>query len=182
MPVTLEMIQFFRATFLYDTMIVRLDRTIDPIAEWKSYAKVAGKAARKRVHREIRQRVNGPTGVDYLRIEALVDTMSQFFFRVQRNLDDPVFQFRQTVGKFAYGISTVLHLAYTAAVLFGLAVIAEYLARAVFGIDRLWSMATLETIASFASLKLIGVIVALVVIRQIIIRMSEPDTPPGGRG
>ena len=182
MPVTLEMIQFFRATFLYDTMIVRLDRTIDPIAEWKSYAKVAGKAARKRVHREIRQRVNGPTGVDYLRIEALADTMSQFFFRVQRNLDDPIFQFRQTVGKLAFGISTVLRLAYTVAVLFGFAVIAEYLARVVFGIDRLWSMATLEAIASLAWLKLIGVIVALVVIRQVIIRMSEPDSPPAGRG
>jgi hypothetical protein len=62
------------------------------------------------------------------------------------------------------------------------AVIADYLARAIFGIDRLWSMATLETIASFASLKLFGVIVALVVIRQVIIRMSEPDSPPAGRG
>lgn len=181
MPVTLEMIQFFRATFLYDTMIVRLDKTIDPIKEWKDYAKVAGKDARKRVHKEIKRRINGPTGVDYLRIEALADTASQFFFRVQRNLDDPVFHFRQTVGKLAFGISTVLHLAYTAAVFFGLAVVADYLARVVFGIDRLWSMATLDTIASFAWLKLTGVIIALVVIRQVIIRMSEPDSRPVDR-
>ena len=181
MPVTLEMIQFFRATFLYDTMIVRLDKTIDPIKEWKDYAKVAGKDARKRVHKEIKRRLNGPTGVDYLRIEALADTASQFFFRVQRNLDDPVFHFRQTVGKLAFGISTVLHLAYTAAVFFGLAVVADYLARVVFGIDRLWSMATLDTIASFAWLKLTGVIIALVVIRQVIIRMSEPDSRPVDR-
>lgn len=162
-------------------MIVRLDKTIDPIKEWKDYAKVAGKDARKRVHKEIKRRINGLTGVDYLRIEALADTASQFFFRVQRNLDDPVFHFRQTVGKLAFGISTVLHLAYTAAVFFGLAVVADYLARAVFGIDRLWSMATLDTIASFAWLKLTGVIVALVVIRQVIIRMSEPDSRPVDR-
>jgi hypothetical protein len=176
------MIQFFRATFLYDTMIVRLDKTIDPIKEWKSYAKVAGKDARKRVQRAIKRRVNGPTGVDYLRIEALADTINQFFFRVQRNVDDPVFHFRQTVGKLAFGISTVLRLAYSAAVLFGLAVIADYVARTVFGVQRLWSMATLETITSFAWLKLIGVVVALVVIRQVIIRMSEPDSRPVGGG
>jgi hypothetical protein len=178
MPVTLEMIQFFRATFLYDTMIVRLDKNIDPIEEWKSYARVAGKDARKRVRKAVKKRLNGPTGIDYLRIEALADTINQFFFRVQRNVDDPVFHFRQTVGKVAYGISTVLRLAYSAGVLVGFAVIAEFAARKLFGVHRLWSTATLETIASFAWLKLIAIAVLLVVLRQVMIRMSEPDSRP----
>ena len=181
MPVTLEMIQFFRATFLYDTMIVRLDKNIDPIEEWKSYARVAGKDARKRVRKAVKKRLNGPTGVDYLRIEALADTISQFFFRVQRNVDDPVFHFRQTVGKVAYGISTVLRLVYSAGILAGFAVIAEFVAREFFGVHRLWSTATLATIASFAWLKLIALVLLLVVIRQVMIRMSEPDSRPERR-
>ncbi|MGZ9104423.1 MAG: ABC1 kinase family protein [Rhodoplanes sp.] len=181
MPVTLEMIQFFRATFLYDTMIVRLDKNIDPIEEWKSYARVAGKDARKRVRKAVKKRLNGPTGVDYLRIEALADTINQFFFRVQRNVDDPVFHFRQTVGKVAYGISTVLRLVYSAGILAGFAVIAEFVAREFFGVHRLWSTATLATIASFAWLKLIVVVLLLVVVRQVMIRMSEPDSRPERR-
>ena len=181
MPVTLEMIQFFRATFLYDTMIVRLDKHIDPIEEWKSYARVAGKDARKRVRKAVKKRLNGPTGIDYLRIEALADTINQFFFRVQRNVDDPVFHFRQTVGKVAYGISTVLRLVYSAGILAGFAVIAEFVAREFFGVHRLWSTATLATIASFAWLKLIAVVLLLVVVRQVMIRMSEPDSRPERR-
>lgn len=181
MPVTLEMIQFFRATFLYDTMIVRLDKNIDPIEEWKSYARVAGKDARKRVRKAVKKRLNGPTGIDYLRIEALADTINQFFFRVQRNVDDPVFHFRQTVGKVAYGISTVLRLVYSAGILAGFAVIAEFVAREFFGVHRLWSTATLATIASFAWLKLIAVVLLLVVVRQVMIRMSEPDSKPERR-
>jgi ubiquinone biosynthesis protein len=181
MPVTLEMIQFFRATFLYDTMIVRLDKHIDPIEEWKSYARVAGKDARKRVRKAVKKRLNGPTGIDYLRIEALADTINQFFFRVQRNVDDPVFHFRQTVGKVAYGISTVLRLVYSAGILAGFAVIAEFVAREFFGVHRLWSTATLATIASFAWLKLIVVVLLLVVVRQVMIRMSEPDSRPERR-
>lgn len=181
MPVTLEMIQFFRATFLYDTMIVRLDKHIDPIEEWKSYARVAGKDARKRVRKAVKKRLNGPTGIDYLRIEALADTINQFFFRVQKNVDDPVFHFRQTVGKVAYGISTVLRLVYSAGILAGFAVIAEFVAREFFGVHRLWSTATLATIASFAWLKLIVVVLLLVVVRQVMIRMSEPDSRPERR-
>jgi predicted unusual protein kinase regulating ubiquinone biosynthesis (AarF/ABC1/UbiB family) len=181
MPVTLEMIQFFRATFLFDTMIVRLDKHIDPIEEWKSYARVAGKDARKRVRKAVKKRLNGPTGIDYLRIEALADTINQFFFRVQRNVDDPVFHFRQTVGKVAYGISTVLRLVYSAGILAGFAVIAEFVAREFFGVHRLWSTATLATIASFAWLKLIAVVLLLVVVRQVMIRMSEPDSRPERR-
>ena len=181
MPVTLEMIQFFRATFLYDTMIVRLDKHIDPIEEWKSYARVAGKDARKRVRKAVKKRLNGPTGIDYLRIEALADTINQFFFRVQRNVDDPVFHFRQTVGKVAYGISTVLRLVYSAGILAGFAVIAEFVAREFFGVHRLWSTTTLATIASFAWLKLIAVVLLLVVVRQVMIRMSEPDSRPERR-
>jgi predicted unusual protein kinase regulating ubiquinone biosynthesis (AarF/ABC1/UbiB family) len=181
MPVTLEMIQFFRATFLFDTMIVRLDKHIDPIEEWKSYARVAGKDARKRVRKAVKKRLNGPTGIDYLRIEALADTINQFFFRVQKNVDDPVFHFRQTVGKVAYGISTVLRLVYSAGILAGFAVIAEFVAREFFGVHRLWSTATLATIASFAWLKLIAVVLLLVVVRQVMIRMSEPDSRPERR-
>ena len=53
-PVSMETIQFFRATLLYDTIIVRLDKNVDPIEEWRQYAhlqvrrRAAGCAARSK--------------------------------------------------------------------------------------------------------------------------------------
>ena len=60
LPVSLETIQFFRASLLYDSIVVRLDKSIDPVAEWKSYTRVAGKEARRRVaaHREAARRAD----------------------------------------------------------------------------------------------------------------------------
>src|SRR5262249_48143875 len=38
-PVSSETIQFFRATFLCDCIVVRLDKDTDPSQEWKLYAR-----------------------------------------------------------------------------------------------------------------------------------------------
>ena len=50
-PVGLETIQFFRATFLYDSIVTRLDKDIDLAREYKGYAKEAAAEARVRVQK-----------------------------------------------------------------------------------------------------------------------------------
>ena len=42
-PVALETIQFFRATVLYDSIAIRLDKDVDFAQQWKLYAESAGK-------------------------------------------------------------------------------------------------------------------------------------------
>jgi predicted unusual protein kinase regulating ubiquinone biosynthesis (AarF/ABC1/UbiB family) len=175
-PVTLETIQFFRATFLYDTIIVRLDKSIDPIEEWKRYAQQAGKEARKRVQRAIEKRLNGPTGIDYLRIERLTDIVNQFMFRLQRSVEDPIFEFKETVGKIAFGIATVLRLAYAAGILVALALVAEFVADKFFGFHLTWPTAVLDAIASSPWMKLVLLVILLIVTRQVLIRLSEPES------
>src|SRR5271154_1184321 len=60
-PVALETIQFFRATVLYDSIVVRLNKDIDIVREWKLYAESAGRAPRKRTQKLIRKRLGGLT-------------------------------------------------------------------------------------------------------------------------
>jgi predicted unusual protein kinase regulating ubiquinone biosynthesis (AarF/ABC1/UbiB family) len=177
-PVSLETIQFFRATLLYDSVIVRLDKNVDPVQEWKSYAQVAAKDSRRRVRRYIAKRLGGPTRMDYLQIEQLADIATQVVFKFQRSMEDPIVHFRNIVGKIAYSLGMLLRLTYMAATAVGLALITEYSAQRWFGVRISWS-GILETVLSWAATQAIILLGALVIIRRVLIRMNEPDRTPG---
>ena len=49
--------------------------------------------------RDARKRIYGPTNMDYVRVEQLADMATQFIFRMQRTVDDPVVHFRNIVGE-----------------------------------------------------------------------------------
>src|SRR5262245_34059865 len=176
-PVSLETIQFFRATLLYDSILVRLDKDIDAVEEWNRYAKQAGKDARRRVRKQVQKRIFGPTNVDYLRIEQFADMATQFAFKLQRTVEDPIVHFRNIVGKIAYSLSMVLRLAYLAVTVVGIGVVAHFVARRWFGRQIDWST-VVETAASFGWLQILLLLAALVVIRRVLLRMNEPDRRP----
>jgi predicted unusual protein kinase regulating ubiquinone biosynthesis (AarF/ABC1/UbiB family) len=173
-PVALETIQFFRATVLYDSIAIRLNKDVDIAHEWKVYAESAGRAARKRTRRLIQKRLGGLTKMDYLRIEQAVDTASQFFFKVQRSADIPIFQFRNIVGKISYITSLLLRVGFLGILAGGVAVIVDQLAERLFGYTIVWS-STIEAMMSYRLVQLILLIAAVVLIRRVIIRLNDPD-------
>lgn len=175
-PVNRETIQFFRATFLYDTIVARLDRTIDPVKEWKGYARRAGKEARARARRFMAKRRNGLAPTDYLRIEQMVDTLNQAMFRLQRTIDDPVLQFKETAGKVSYAVSTFMKLGYFIGVLACLALLVEFGAERFFGTKIAWWRMATDLYSASPLFKLALVVVALVFIRRLLIRTNQPDT------
>ena len=59
----------------------------------------------KRIVKQARKRMYGPTKIDYLRLEQMGDSAMQFLFRLQRSVEEPIVQFRNIVGKIAYGVS-----------------------------------------------------------------------------
>src|SRR5262249_52631885 len=176
-PVSLETIQFFRATLLYDSILVRLDKDVDPVKEWMSYARQAAKEARRRVRRSVQKRIWGPTRMDYLKIEQLADIAIQLVFRFQRRVEDPIIHFRNIVGKIAYSLSMLLGLVYIAAVVVGLALIIEHFAERWFGVHISWS-GILETVLSHDWVQIALILGALLVIRRVLLRMNEPDSTP----
>ena len=61
---------------------------------------------------DFRRRLRGQTDMDYLQMEEAGDMLTLFFFQLQRNMENPIFHFRNIVGKIAYIASLFLKLGY----------------------------------------------------------------------
>jgi ubiquinone biosynthesis protein len=108
-PVNLDTLRMFRATFLYDSIAMRLWKDLDMNGEFKEYVRERGLRVRKRLRRRIRRRVDrGLTNRDYLVIQNLTRLGRQVLNRVQRTLDDPNHRFFDMLGKAAFGVSMSL--------------------------------------------------------------------------
>jgi ubiquinone biosynthesis protein len=173
-PVSLETLQFFRATLLYDSTIMRLDKNIDFVSEFKVYAQGAAKAARRRVHKSAQKRLDGPTRADYLRIEQFADVAAQFAFKFQRTVEDPIHHFRNIAGQVAYALSTLLRLASLVVIVGGLGLLGDFVAERFFGQQIAWSV-IVNFVLSIGWLQMIFLLAAVVIVRRVLIRVSTPD-------
>jgi predicted unusual protein kinase regulating ubiquinone biosynthesis (AarF/ABC1/UbiB family) len=177
-PANYETILFFRTTFAYDAVVLRLNKDINVNKEWEAYAKQAAKEARQRVQKSLRARRYGLADSDYMQMEQFGDMITQFFFQVQRNLENPIIHFRNIVGKIAYIASLVLKLGYLVAAAFAIGLLADGVARNWFGREIDWA-AMLERATTFGWVQLVLIAVLLIIIRRIIIRLNIPDTRLG---
>jgi ubiquinone biosynthesis protein len=175
LPASYESITYFRTSFSYDSIITRLNRDIDIVKEFETYAREAGKEARERVKKTMKQRLRGPTDLDYLQMEEFADMITQFFFQVQRNIETPIIHFKNIVGKIAYIASLVLKLGYFVAAAIGVGLVADAVARRWFGHEIDWH-SMLERATTFGWIQLALIAVLLVLIRRIVIRLGLPDT------
>src|SRR5215510_1251202 len=175
LPASYESITYFRTSFSYDSILTRLNRDIDIVKEFETYAREAGKEARERVKKNMKQRLRGPTDLDYLQMEEMADMVTQFFFQVQRNIETPIIHFKNIVGKIAYVASLVLKLGYFVAAAIGIGLVTDAVARRWFGYQIDWH-AMLDRATTFGWIQLALIAVLLVLIRRIVIRLGLPDT------
>jgi ubiquinone biosynthesis protein len=175
LPASYESITYFRTSFSYDSIITRLNRDINIVKEFETYAREAGKEARERVKKNMKQRLRGPTDLDYLQMEEMADMVTQFFFQVQRNIETPIIHFKNIVGKIAYVASLVLKLGYFVAAAIGIGLVTDAVARRWFGYQIDWH-AMLDRATTFGWIQLALIAVLLVLIRRIVIRLGLPDT------
>ena len=174
-PAGSDTIQFFRTTFAYDAVIMRLNKDINVTKEWEAYAKEAAKEARVRVRKSFRERRHGLTDMDYLQMEQIGDTITQFSFQIQRNIENPIIHFRNIVGKIAYIASLVLKLGYLVAAAVGIGLITNAISKRWFDREIDWA-SILERATTFGWIQLALIAMILVIIRRIIIRLNLPDT------
>jgi ubiquinone biosynthesis protein len=174
-PAGSDTIQFFRTTFAYDAVIMRLHPELDVTKEWEAYAKQAAKEARARVKKSMQERRHGLTDMDYMKIEEMGDTVNQLVFRLQRNIENPIIHFRNIVGKLAYIASLMFKLVFLIGAAVGLGLVADLVARRWFSREIDWNY-LLEQVTTFGWVQLFFVAVVLIVIRRIILRLNQPDT------
>jgi hypothetical protein len=175
LPIGYETIQYFRATFSYDAIVIRLNKDIDVTREWSAYARQAAREARERVQKNMRKRRYGLTDMDYMQLEQIADMSTQFIFRMQRNIENPIIHFKNIVGKIAYIASIVMTVGYWAASAIGLALLADTISRRWFGYQIKWD-AIIDAATSFGWIEMGLIVILLIIIRRIVIRLNMPDS------
>jgi len=120
------------------------------------------------------ERRGGLTDMDYLKIEEFGDLITQMLFQMQRNIENPIIHFRNFVGKIAYITSLLLKLCFLVGASVGVGLIADVVAKRWFEHEINWS-ALLERATTFGWIQLLLLGTLLVVIRRIILRLSQPD-------
>jgi hypothetical protein len=111
-------------------------------------------------------------------LEEFGDMLAQSFFQLQRNIENPIFQFKNIVGKIAYVTSLLLKLGYFVAAAIGIGLITDAIAMRWFGHEIDWG-SMLERATTFGWIQLALIAIVLVVIRRIVIRLNMPDTRLG---
>ena len=171
----LRVLLVFRTTFAYDTIVHRLNRKIDVVKAWQGYQRERAKEARKRVKDGFKRRRRGPTDMDYLQMEQAGDMLTLFFFQLQRNIENPIFHFRNIVGKIAYIASLFLKLGYLVGICVAFGLIVDTVSRRWFGHEIDWAP-ILDRATTFGWVQLALIAIVLIVIRRIVIRLNMPDT------
>lgn len=175
-PMNLDSLRMFRATFLYDTVMMRLWDQLDYAGEYQRYYQQAGERARRRVRRALRKRLNkGLTTSDYMQLEELWRMGHQIMARVQHELDVPSFSFSSMVGKMAFGVSAVLKLiAVTCGVYLG-ALMAVIGYRLLTG-RQLDILEALYAVAASRWLQPVLLLIALIMVRKVLVRLQDVET------
>lgn len=174
-PMNLDTLRLFRATFLYDTIMYRLWPEMDMDTEYQHYHKRAAQRAERRVKRSLKRRVkHGLKATDYMELEDFWRMGKQVLSRVQHTLDTPQHNFGNMIGKAAFGISVVLKLAAAGMGIHVFAVVALSLYQTFTGREvSLW--ATFTSIVSSEWYQLIIVGILLVVVRKALMRVEDID-------
>ena len=145
---------------------MRLDKNIDVVKQWEVYVREAAEAARHRVQARVRQRLRGPTDLDYLQFEQLGDMATQFLFQLQRNVENPIVHFRNIVGKISYIASMLLRLGFWLVCMIGIALAGELISVRFFDARIDWPD-IIKSAMAFGWIQFIIIVVVLVVIRRI---------------
>ena len=93
----------------------------------------------------------------------------------QHRIDDPIVHFRNIAGKSSYTMSLLLRIGYLAICGGAVAVIVDQFAERLLGHGVDWS-SVLDTATSSRSMQLALLVAAVVLVRCILIRVSDPDT------
>jgi hypothetical protein len=128
LPMNMQMLRMVRATLLYDTLVLRLDRTIDRYEEYARFrrkhgARWAGRRWRRRA-RDLRRHV-------FLHAEELMETGDDLMARAQQTISSPVLKYRSVLEKWVVTFSvlsrTAGHLVLITGVGVALAAMGSYL-------------------------------------------------------
>jgi ubiquinone biosynthesis protein len=173
-----DVLRFFRASFLYDSIIYRLNPQFDQIKEFRRWHKRWANQAREDIQKQMRKRVFGLTGHDYLQIEHILSLTEQGIERMGRFLSRPHYDYALRVNKFAYVVSLITKTTMQTALMV-MVVVAARLFYTVFQKERLIQLSDLKTsmlwILGQPTFYLALCVMAGIATRKVLMRLDDVD-------
>jgi ubiquinone biosynthesis protein len=99
LPVNLHTLRMIRATLLYDTLVLRLDRTIDRYEEYGVFMEHRAGLAKKRLQKQWQQNVEDGF---FMRVKELGETGEALMTRAQHFLSSPLLNFGSVIDKWIF--------------------------------------------------------------------------------
>jgi predicted unusual protein kinase regulating ubiquinone biosynthesis (AarF/ABC1/UbiB family) len=108
LPMNLHMLRMIRATLLYDTLVLRLDREVDRYYEYTEFMKDRAQLVKKRWRQRLRD--NSGDGF-FLRLEELGEAVNDLILQAQKTMSRPLVRFGPTVDKWIFATSVLSRMA-----------------------------------------------------------------------
>jgi predicted unusual protein kinase regulating ubiquinone biosynthesis (AarF/ABC1/UbiB family) len=172
LPMNMQMLRMVRATLLYDTLVLRLDRSIDRYAEYARFrrkhgARWAAERWRKRA-RNLRRHI-------FLHAEELAETGDDLLARAQQTIASPVLKYRSVIEKWVFTLSvtsrTLGHLVGITGLAVAMVALGNY-----YGGERATVVDALRTALASRAYQAVVLCLVFLNVRDIVFRLRERDT------
>lgn len=177
-PMTLDTVRIFRASFMYDSIIYRLNPRLDPVKEFKRWSDAWNRRQRQRMEGTLAARMFGPLDTDFVRVSEVNGLIENTLTRLSDTLDRPSYNFAHTIGKFAYVCTVALKTLVTATAAILAVAFVRVFSGAGFSAAGASNQALIEAIGWTLNNKifLVGLaLYSLVAIRKILYRIQDID-------
>ena len=171
LPVNLHTLRMIRATLLYDTLVLRLDRKIDRYAEYGKFMEYRAGLAKKRLRKQWNQNVGESF---FMRLQEFGETGEGLMIRAQHLLSSPLPNFSSVIDKWIFIISVLSRMVSRLAIVSGLIFFIVWLTHLIrYGTADSLTIATNLLYSPLFHMVILGVIIMNV--RLILFRLRERD-------
>lgn len=103
-PMNLHTLRMIRATLLYDSIVLRLDRRLDRYEEYTLFMKDRAEMIKQKWKRKIKENAGDNF---FLNLEDMGKTLNDLMIRTQSSLGNPVAHLSSTVDKWIFAMSVI---------------------------------------------------------------------------
>jgi ubiquinone biosynthesis protein len=168
LPMNLHVLRMVRATLLYDTLVLRLDRSISRYEEYDRFRRTH---SARQARRRWRRRARDLRGAFFLRLEELAEAGDDLLSRAEQALSSPLLTFTSLIEKSVFAVSVLSRMVGHLLVITGVAVMGrKYFQPGGAGvIESLW------TVARTGTYQVIVLVVIALDVRHLLFRVTDRD-------
>lgn len=170
-PLGLHTLRMIRGSLLADTLVLRLDHTVDRYEEYSEFLAYRAKYARKRWRKRVKRNRGDQA---FARLEEIIETSDDILARAHHSLSSPLLAFNQLVAKGVFAVAVLSRMAWS------ILIVTIFFALSISLIDYV-NLKTIEAVTIpirlFSSRLYLITIVVIggLNLRQILFRLKDPD-------